>query len=95
MSPLYEYKCKQGHTTSLIRSYDHRLELVRCPTCGGATEYQFPLPHALPDGVYSYAPNLGNPEVFEKRVNAIDEGAYARKHGIKQTPLRNRSGDPV
>jgi hypothetical protein len=32
---------------------------------------QFPLTHCAPDGVYSYAPNIGNPEVFEQRRAAI------------------------
>lgn len=31
-------------------------------------------PHVSPDGVYSYAPNLGDPERFERQRAAIKEG---------------------
>ena len=93
--PLYDYKCGKGHTTTLIRSYEKRVELPRCKTCGGKTTYQFPLVHAMPDGMYSYAPNLGSAANFEKRQAAMADSAYARKHKVAKTTLRNRAGDDI
>lgn len=67
--PLYEFRCIDGHTTEHIRSYGTRDDPVLCK-CGKPTERLFPKPHVEPDGIYSYAPNIGSKEDFERRTEA-------------------------
>ena len=33
--PLYEYKCRAGHSIEKLRKYTSRLDEVVCDTCGG------------------------------------------------------------
>jgi putative FmdB family regulatory protein len=68
--PIYEYKCTEGHVTEHVRSYAKRDEPVACK-CGAETVRLFPLPHVEPDGIYSYAPNIGSKERFEKQQEAM------------------------
>ena len=79
--PIYEYKCVAGHVTETIRSYANRHDCPRC-RCGLETTRLFPTPHVEPDGVYSYAPNLGSEEMFERRRTAIREGQKMIKKEI-------------
>lgn len=72
--PLYDFKCANGHTTELVVSYEKRDDPAFCSLCGDASTRQFPLPHVPPDGVYSYAPNVGCPERFERQRHAIKNG---------------------
>lgn len=79
--PLYDYRCPSGHVTETIRSYANRHDCPRC-RCGAETSRVFPAPHVEPDGVYSYAPNLGTEETFERRRHAIREGVKMIKKEI-------------
>lgn len=78
--PLYDYRCPEGHVTTELRGFDQRDTPVVCK-CGQPTERLFPRTHRLPDGMYSYAPNLGDPEKFERR----HEAAKRRKEGDRST----------
>jgi hypothetical protein len=71
--PLYEYQCDTGHATERIVSYERRDEPYTC-RCGLATHRLFPLVHAMPDGMYSYAPNVGSEEAFSRRLDAMRSG---------------------
>jgi putative FmdB family regulatory protein len=73
MMPIYEYCCSQGHRCDRLRKYTQRDRGVRCGECGRAMKRVLSLPHCAPDGVYSYAPNIGSPEAFERRQAAIRE----------------------
>ena len=66
MSPLYAYVCKCENEVEKIRSYGQRLDPVHCPVCGKAMEYRISAHHQAVDGIYSYAPNEGNPDMAEK-----------------------------
>lgn len=75
MCPLFEWSCAEGHTQELIRSYARRDEPVACLTCGAATlRQEVSRSHVPPDGVYSYAPNIGDPERFDRQRAAIKSG---------------------
>ena len=73
--PLYDYECTNLHRVEYLERADATTER-RCPVCGTATRRLFPAPHVAPDGVYSYAPNIGDPRAFEERRQHI------REHGI-------------
>ena len=72
--PIYDWKCADGHTQTHLVSYARRDEPRACNTCGADTVRQFPRTHCPPDGVYSYAPNTGDPERFERQREAIRTG---------------------
>jgi putative FmdB family regulatory protein len=73
--PIYEFACAEGHVSDLIRHYDRRNDPVACLTCGAATtRREVSASHVPPDGMYSYAPNLGSAEQFEQRRVAQREG---------------------
>ena len=80
--PLYDYVCPEGHVTETIRVYTQRDECPPCARCGLDTDRLFPTPHVEPDGIYSYAPNLGSEEMFERRRHAIREGQRMIKKEI-------------
>jgi len=71
--PLYDYQCPAGHRLERLRKYAARDEPVTCH-CGDAMARTAPLPHCVPDGMYSYAPNLGSETAFEKRLIAMRNG---------------------
>ena len=75
MSPLYEYTCPNDHTTTELVPFDQSLTPIDCPTCGKPAERDFPIPHMPPDGIYSYCPNIGTPEQFERRKADADARA--------------------
>ena len=73
--PLYEYRCTPcSKTVTAIRSYPERLDYMTCPQCSAGMEYQFPMTHRQPDGIYSYAPNIGNANDYERRRAALESG---------------------
>lgn len=39
-----------------------------CPDCGAPTEYILSAHHAPPDGIYSYAPNIGTADNYERKA---------------------------
>jgi putative FmdB family regulatory protein len=72
--PLYEYDCPDGHRTEKIRSFVARNDPLVCH-CGAETlRVEISHTHCAPDGVYSYAPNLGSEAAFERKRHAIREG---------------------
>lgn len=75
MCPIYEYECEHAHTSDVIRPFDRRDEAPACLTCGApTTRREVSASHVPPDGVYSYAPNTGDPERFERQRQAIAAG---------------------
>ncbi len=72
--PIYELACDQGHVTETIRRYEHRDDARTCAECQRPMHRIVSRSHCPPDGVYSYAPNIGDPERFERQRAAIREG---------------------
>lgn len=83
MSPLYDYACGCGLQVTRLRKWQNRLDPVTCE-CGETMEPLFPVPHLMPDGVYSYAPNLGTREAFDRKQAKIEKLKEERKDGIKR-----------
>jgi putative FmdB family regulatory protein len=81
--PLYDYRCPAGHITIRLRNYDERDAPVLCRECGVVTERLFPVPHVGPDGMYSYAPNLGSKDTFDRKWDLMEQRkrAKAEKEG--------------
>jgi len=71
--PLYEYCCRHcGRTHTCLRKFERRLDAVAC-VCGAKMDWMFPVPHIEPDGIYSYAPNIGTAEDWERKQGKIKE----------------------
>lgn len=66
----FDWKCPDGHTSEGVTTYERRDDPRDCPVCGKEATRQFPKTHSPPSGVYSYAPNIGDPDVFEQRLDA-------------------------
>ena len=72
MTPLYVYRCPEGHEVELLVRFKKRDDNLRyCGQCGKRVERQVSAPHIVPDGVYSHAPNLGDPDTFERQHETI------------------------
>ena len=71
--PLYEYRCVSGHVTECLRRYDDRDEALDCLECGGRTKRIVSAHHRQPDGIYSFEPNVGNPDAHERKAHDIRE----------------------
>ena len=70
--PIYEYACDRGCTAEEIRSYgDRDRRKPRCMAHGQIMKRRPSLSHVEPDGVHSYAPNIGDPDRFERQQDAI------------------------
>jgi hypothetical protein len=83
--PIFEYSCGQ-HVHEVIRSYDRRDEPWACLACGAPmSRLEVSRTHVPPDGVYSYAPNTGDPERFERQREAIKNGVKViERHPTKR-----------
>ena len=79
--PLYDFKCANGHTHEVIRSYELRDTPWGCLTCNEPMQRVFSASHVPPDGVYSYSPNVGDPERFERQRHAIKTGQKVIERG--------------
>lgn len=79
MSPLYEYRCEQDHTTEELRRYLERDRPIVCPECGKRAKRIISAHHRQPDGIYSHTPNIGNAADFERKV--ADADARAERTG--------------
>ena len=79
--PIYVYRCANGHNTERLRKVSERADSFDCLQCGEPTEPIVTAPHVLPDGVYSYAPNIGNMTKHARRQEQIAKRNEARKHG--------------
>lgn len=75
MSPIYEYKCPDGHVHELLRRYDERDRKSNCPECRKRATRIISAHHQATDGIYSHAPNVGDPKTFERRTVEADERA--------------------
>ena len=71
--PKYEWRCPAGHAKDFIVKYADRDNPRTCE-CGAEMMRLFPLTHTMPDGMYSYAPNLGSAHDFERKREAIKDG---------------------
>lgn len=65
--PLYEYRCAEGHQAECLRKYEARDDPANCETCGAPMRRVISAHHAPVDGIYSYAPNLGTADAFERK----------------------------
>lgn len=65
--PLYQYRCGEGHEVERLRKYEDRDAPEICEECGSAMRRIFSAHHQAPDGIYSYAPNIGSAEAFERK----------------------------
>ena len=78
MSPRYEYRCQNcGRTEVRLRKFARRFD-GPCCTCGMEMTWMFPAPHIEPDGIYSYAPNVGTAEAWERKEAKIQERERAK-----------------
>jgi putative FmdB family regulatory protein len=85
--PIYEYECRCGRVTETLRRYEQRDDAKVC-TCGEPMSRLVSRPHCVPDGVYSYAPNTGDANAFERRHEALRK---QRMDTGKQTVLSDRT----
>lgn len=72
--PRYEYRCDQGHVTERMRPMSESHLPTDCPTCGLSAGRIMSRPAGSPDGIYSYMPNIGSADAFERRREAIKSG---------------------
>ena len=71
--PIYEYQCPEGHVSERIRKHKDCDLSVVCH-CGKDTNRIVSRPHCVPDGVYSYAENIGSARAHERRQAALESG---------------------
>lgn len=65
--PLYVYECEScGAKQETLRAMRKRNVPVECVECSGRAFAIMTLPAKRTDGIYSYDPNIGNPDKFEK-----------------------------
>jgi len=84
--PIWDYHCPDGHTVEQVRSVATRDEERPCHCGKPLARVEISRSHVAPDGVYSYAPNIGDPERFERQRQAI-------KDGVKTIPRQPTKGD--
>lgn len=74
--PIYAYQCPAGHRVERLRGMDHRHDPLACESdgCGAQMALVIARSHCAPDGVYSYAPNIGDADRFERQRQAIKDG---------------------
>ena len=69
---IYEYSCGE-HITEKLRKIAERHDPVTCK-CGKPATLIISKTHRQPDGIYSFAPNTGDPNVFERRHEMLKQG---------------------
>lgn len=84
--PLWDFACENGHTAERLRRIGERDAPLACHCGQPMTRVEISLSHVPPDGIYSYAPNIGDPERFERQRAAI-------KDGVKTIPRTPTQGD--
>ena len=65
--PLYVYRCHCGAESEHLARYEDREADRPCLVCGEPASYVIAPHHTQPDGIYSYAPNVGDPEKFDRK----------------------------
>ena len=80
--PIYEYRCQacQREVERLCK-YVERDEVLGCGECGGSMLRFMSVPHLLPDGVYSYCPNVGSADTFDRKRAKIEKMNEAKRDG--------------
>lgn len=88
--PIFEYACGAGHRVDTIRHYDKRDDPKACDCGLPMTRIEVSRPSGSPDGIYSYAPNIGDPDRFERQRQAIKDGTKVikREHSRHYDPER-------
>ena len=71
MATLYQYRCPDGHDSEQFTDMAKRNEPRLCPTCGKPATRVLAAPHVPPSGVYSYDPNTGDADTFDRRHEEI------------------------
>lgn len=71
--PIYDYS-DGTHQTTRFRKMDERHNPLTCPECGEPMHLIISKTHRQPDGIYSFAPNKGDPNVFERRWENLKAG---------------------
>lgn len=79
LMPIYEYECSSGHISERVRKHAERMLPVVCHCGKGCRFVEISQPHCLPDGMYSYAPNVGSERAFERRQQALRDGVKVIK----------------
>lgn len=73
MSPLYEYRCPEcGHQFAKLLKVYERDRPYYCNRCMTQAERIMSLPAKRTDGIYSYAPNVGNPTDHDRKNDLIE-----------------------
>jgi putative FmdB family regulatory protein len=72
--PLLEFECPDGHRVERLVKIEDRDRQRFCSTCRKPLRRLISAPHVEADGVYSYAPNVGSPERFERQRHAMRNG---------------------
>lgn len=72
--PIYVYRCAEGHTREHVRRIADRDNSATCEHGHPAPRLECVASHVPPDGIYSYAPNTGDPDRFERQRHAIKTG---------------------
>jgi len=71
MATLYQYRCSEGHESEQFAEMDKRADPRPCPGCGKPAARVLTSPHVAPSGVYSYDPNTGNADTFDRRHEEV------------------------
>ena len=88
--PLYEYKCPNGHIHERLRKIAERDEPCTCLLCDEQASPIISAPHLQPDGVYSYAENVGSMEAFDRKQAKLARDRELRKDGINPKLAQKR-----
>jgi putative FmdB family regulatory protein len=65
--PIFEYRCPSRHVIEALRKFEHRDEPQTCH-CGQPMLRIFSAHHQAPDGIYSYEPNIGSADAFDRKM---------------------------
>lgn len=68
------YRCAEQHDTLKIRSWANRDDDVVCHCGRKAARIEIVSMHVPPSGVYSYMPNVGSADRFERQREAMKTG---------------------
>lgn len=77
--PIYEYRCPEGDTREELRKYEDRDGPAYCQRCMEPMVRVFSAAHVEVDGIYSYAPNEGSEEKFERWNAKIEKQDEAKR----------------